>query len=653
MIRTRLRLPFFPHIVPVLHAAPLPALLMVLLPVLLAGLPLASAASAGADHGTAASGSTSVGTEAQSGAPATVTAGTGRALGDGAATKTGALEGPASGRDPSLARGWPVDLGFSSSGYPYTPTLADLDGDGALEVFLVGGNCFGLRGDGTFLPGWPTSEQLYMGYGTNGNLPGPSVADVDLDGEREVYWSTRDWWAGSSRLWTFNLKQVDGTNESGFPQEAPDEQSNALSSPLVSGDIDGDGDLELWTAHTLGNTGDYLRITAVETDGTRRFTRDFGATELVHSPYFGDVDGNGTREIFAVTFRSGTGSGFYLRALQPDGSDQPGFPVQLLALASGSLTEGVPVPTDLDGDGNLEFFLATYNSAASFVHGVHHDGTPLPGFPLQVMTTSQIFFLGLGDLTGDGRPELIVTDKRIAVGGEYRVHAFDLAHGNALLPGWPCILPGWPRGIPVVADIDNDGAKDLVAAVETGAVVAFSRQGNVLAGFPKQMSGVSYSGVATGDIDGDGLLELVAATTDGLAYAWDTEGAALPERVDWPMRGVNAENHGVYVQSGQAEGVTTGGAGSAPLRLLAWPNPMADAATVGFLLPEEATPTLRVFDATGRAVRVLGSGLRAAGPHEIVWDGRDAAGRPLPAGTYVLSLSTGSVAESRRLIILR
>ena len=61
------------------------------------------------------------------------------------------------------------------AGFPYTPTLFDGDHDGADEIFLTGGDTFGLSGDGAFLPGWPTTEHQYMGYGTNDQKPGPSA----------------------------------------------------------------------------------------------------------------------------------------------------------------------------------------------------------------------------------------------------------------------------------------------------------------------------------------------------------------------------------------------------------------------------------------------------------------------------------------------
>lgn len=81
---------------------------------------------------------------------------------------------------PSLASGvWPVDLQSPIAGYPYTPTLYDADRDGAAEIFVTGGETFAIRGDGSFAPGWPTVEMPEAGYGTTGNLPGPSVASLE------------------------------------------------------------------------------------------------------------------------------------------------------------------------------------------------------------------------------------------------------------------------------------------------------------------------------------------------------------------------------------------------------------------------------------------------------------------------------------------
>jgi hypothetical protein len=441
-----------------------------------------------------------------------------------------------------LCDGFPVDLDSPGAGFPYTPTLFDADADGADEIFLTGGHTFGLRGDGTFLPGWPTGEMTYMGYGTNAQKPGPSVADMDGDGEgnAQILWSERDWYAGDSIMWSFNGKQFDGTDLPGFPQEAIDDFSNALDTPFVIGDVDGDGDLEAWGAHTLGNNFIHYRVSAFDHLGTRLFTVDLDPAENIISLYFGDLDGDGDDEMFAISWLD---PDVRLHVFEPDGSEVTGYPIDLYTLASGYLPFGPPVPTDLDEDGDLEILIGRTGGGSSYVECRHHDGTPVTGFPIFIASSSQLFYIGLGDITGDGTPELLAFDNHL--GSNYRVYALNIDSGAPLL-GWPVPLPDWPKGFPTVVDVDGDGVQDICAATDGGELYAIDSSGAIIEGFPVAMASPSISGVAAGDIDGDGLFELVAATWDGLVYAWNTTGPALPESADWPMRGIDARNTGVF-----------------------------------------------------------------------------------------------------------
>ncbi|MEW6250970.1 MAG: VCBS repeat-containing protein [Planctomycetota bacterium] len=446
-----------------------------------------------------------------------------------------------SGATPDL--GWPVNLGLNNSGYPYTPTLFDVDNDGADEILVVGGNIFGIRGNGTFLTGWPTAEQQYMGYGTNACKPGPSAADVDGDGIGEVLWSLRDWWAGSARMWCFNGKRLDYSNMPGFPQYAPNDYSNALDSPFVLGDTNGDGKLEAWSAHTLGNTGVYYRISGFETtNGTRLFTTDLHPQETVLNLFFGDLDGDGRSEMFAISWLAPF---VQLRAFHADGSVKPGYPVVLATLGSGFFMPfEPPLAADLDGNGDLELIVGWWSNA-SYAGILHHDGSPYPGYPITIATGSQLFGLGLGDLTGDGQPELLAIENTLGYPPPYRAFAFDLPTGT-ILGGWPVDLNGWPKGTPIVVDVDNDGKQEMCFSTDLGEVYAIKHSGVLAPGFPKMMSAPSISGVAAGDLDGDGLYELVAATWNGFVYAWDTDGVVKAGRADWPMRGANARNTSVF-----------------------------------------------------------------------------------------------------------
>jgi flagellar hook assembly protein FlgD len=62
---------------------------------------------------------------------------------------------------------------------------------------------------------------------------------------------------------------------------------------------------------------------------------------------------------------------------------------------------------------------------------------------------------------------------------------------------------------------------------------------------------------------------------------------------------------------------------------------------------------LRVHDLTGRVVRTLVDGARAAGTHEAVWDGRDSRGRDLPSGVYLARMGTSAGTASGKLLLAR
>lgn len=78
------------------------------------------------------------------------------------------------------------------------------------------------------------------------------------------------------------------------------------------------------------------------------------------------------------------------------------------------------------------------------------------------------------------------------------------------------------------------------------------------------------------------------------------------------------------------------------LRASSYPNPFNPRVTIGFTLPQADRVMVRMFDAHGRLVRELLDGPRPAGHGEIVWDGRDAGGRPLASGTYLYELRTST-----------
>ena len=82
-------------------------------------------------------------------------------------------------------------------------------------------------------------------------------------------------------------------------------------------------------------------------------------------------------------------------------------------------------------------------------------------------------------------------------------------------------------------------------------------------------------------------------------------------------------------------------------------NPFDGRVGFGFRLGEASPVALEVFDLRGRKVATLSGAGLDAGEHRIEWNGRDQAGRMVPAGTYLYRFSAGRHNGSGKLIKLR
>jgi len=90
------------------------------------------------------------------------------------------------------------------------------------------------------------------------------------------------------------------------------------------------------------------------------------------------------------------------------------------------------------------------------------------------------------------------------------------------------------------------------------------------------------------------------------------------------------------------------------------PNPFTGATAIRCQMPAAAPGSsshpagLRIYDETGRAVRLLEPPASSSGGSwTYVWDGRDQAGRRLPAGAYFYGLESAAATEARRMLLLR
>ena len=100
-----------------------------------------------------------------------------------------------------------------------------------------------------------------------------------------------------------------------------------------------------------------------------------------------------------------------------------------------------------------------------------------------------------------------------------------------------------------VADLDNDGRREVLAGTGGYLVHAFNPDGEEAAGWPKYTQKWVIAAPAVGDIDSDGLVEVVTHTREGVLYAWESEGDYCQEGTpnsDWWRFHHDERNTGYY-----------------------------------------------------------------------------------------------------------
>lgn len=318
--------------------------------------------------------------------------------------------------------GWPI---YSPGGFFSTPAAGDLDGDRQLDL-VVGseaGRIFAWRPDGTALPGWPINLRHRLWSGPT-LLPGPRIAML-----------------GSYQMFVLDEH---GRPVKGWPQPA-----------LGWGDA---------TAATDGS----LLVVSTLAEGVPP----------------------------AILGLRNAGA---LHAWRLNGEALPGFPVRLDHDSDSS-----PVLADLDGDGRVEII---FGDDGGLLHVLDQAGSELPGFPKQTGSLIEAS-PAIGDIDGDGHADIIIGS------WDGRMYAWDRT-GNGL-PGWPQAAGDQFISSAALVDLSNDGRPDVVAGSKDGFLYSWDGQGNPLPWFPVRLGAPVFSSPWVGDLDADGQADVVAGANNGI-----------------------------------------------------------------------------------------------------------------------------------------
>jgi len=84
-----------------------------------------------------------------------------------------------------------------------------------------------------------------------------------------------------------------------------------------------------------------------------------------------------------------------------------------------------------------------------------------------------------------------------------------------------------------------------------------------------------------------------------------------------------------------------------------YPNPFNPSTKIEFELKSAGPVKLFLYDLTGRRVSVLADGRREAGKHTVTWEGKDASGRSVSGGLYIVRIEAGNFKQTKKLLLLK
>ena len=287
-----------------------------------------------------------------------------------------------------------------------------------------------------------------------------------------------------------------------------------------------------------------------------------------------------------------------------DASPDPGWPVRGLALLADTTRYQFLFKPVSDGAGGC-FARFDYDSAGtniSLVYRLVHitaNATPEPGWPslggpLPYIGNGLIY----GDIVPDGNGGAYVTwfqeETSTSINGYKYLRAHHVAAGGVTAPYWPA------SGLTLAS---GDGARLSTRMVTDGH---------------------------------GGAIALWKDTRPDLAPANDAVLLALGFGPDGSFT-TSVDHRQLLIVGG----------------LRASPVPSRGVTRLAFTLAQASAVRLDVLDLSGRRVRHVFEGSLAPGPHSVVWDGLDDAGRPLPAGVYLGHANGSGVACATRLVRMR
>ncbi|MBW2262429.1 MAG: VCBS repeat-containing protein [Deltaproteobacteria bacterium] len=294
---------------------------------------------------------------------------------------------------------------------PDTGTDAEMDPD-ADDAVDVGVD----EGVSTITPSFATARRNPFSMVLGASYVGlPELADLDGDGDLDMMAGVGDITAGG--IMYYENTGTAGSATFGSPDVGPFSITitGVFAAPALV-DIDGDGDLDLFTGESDTYTGSigFRRNTGTSTSPAfaAPVTNPFGISGLTDSFYFpelGDIDGDGDMDLFL-----GERDGDVLLLRNTGTSSSPAFAAPVTnPLGITAVTQiAAPALGDLDRDGDLDLIVGEEGGDLMYFQNTGTATSPafatVVANPFGLTSVDQWAFPDLADMDADGDLDLYV-----------------------------------------------------------------------------------------------------------------------------------------------------------------------------------------------------------------------------------------------------